>query len=218
MYTDLIFWYVRIDCQYGVAGLASWLGIYFSFSVPLFKCWLYSFTFSDVLCCVVIRSCARITVYIFRRSVTSQCNINILWALWSKKPEQAEGLQLKISLPHTATGHMLSRGFFVSASILGGLVAQQAFFFFKHSFYNLLQKDWNVVFHSQTECIITLNKTELEKLVHAALWNELEAWTSHTTDRLLLSTGQTAYCIWIFFLLESNVIIQYSRSALVLNL
>lgn len=137
MYTDLIFWYVRIDCQYGVAGLASWLGIYFSFSVPLFKCWLYSFTFSDVLCCVVIQSCARITVYIFRRSVTSQCNINILWALWSKKPEQAEGLQLKISLPHTTTGHMLSRGFFVSASILGGLVAQQAFFFFSNTVFTI---------------------------------------------------------------------------------
>lgn len=40
---------------------------------------------------------------------------------------------------------------------------------------------------------------ELEKLVHAALWNELEGGnsTSHTTDHLLLSAGQSAHCMFV---------------------
>lgn len=38
----------------------------------------------------------------------------------------------------------------------------------------------------------TFNKTEQEKLVDAATWNELEA---SPLDHLLLPTGQTAYCL-----------------------
>lgn len=38
----------------------------------------------------------------------------------------------------------------------------------------------------------TLNKTEKEKLVDAAMWKELE---DLPLDHLLLPTGQTAYCM-----------------------
>lgn len=62
--------------------------------------------------------------------------------------------------------------------------------------YSMLRKEWNVIIYFQTECMNPLNKNEMGKLVCAALWNELKGWkgTSQTTDHLLLSTGQTAYC------------------------
>lgn len=39
---------------------------------------------------------------------------------------------------------------------------------------------------------------ELERLVHAALWNELKGGngTSCTTDHLLLPAGQSAHCMF----------------------
>lgn len=63
----------------------------------------------------------------------------------------------------------------------------------------LLQKIWHIVIHSQTECMNTFSKTEVEKLVHAALWNGVEKQnnTRHSTDHLLLPTGQVVYCIWV---------------------
>lgn len=62
-------------------------------------------------------------------------------------------------------------------------------------FHNLLQMDWNVVIHHQAECILS-TRPNWRTLCTAAPWNELEGWndTSRTTDHLLLSTGQTAYC------------------------
>lgn len=62
--------------------------------------------------------------------------------------------------------------------------------------YSMLRKEWNVIIYFETECMNPLNKNEMGKLVCAALWNELKGWnsTSQTTDHLLLSTGQTAYC------------------------
>lgn len=62
--------------------------------------------------------------------------------------------------------------------------------------YSMLRKEWNVTIYFETECMNPLNKNEMGELVWAALWNELKGCnsTSQTTDHLLLSTGQTAYC------------------------
>lgn len=177
---------------------------------------LYSLTFSDVLCCVIIQSCAKIPVYIFRQFSTSQCNINTLCAVWGENPEQAEGFTtemvllvgfhtMKISLPHTTAGHMSARGF-VRASILGasGLASQKPIF--QTHFYNLLQKDWTVVIYYLTECMNAVNKTEVVKLVHAALWNELDGGNNsrHTLItcfsllvKLLIAVGIRAETLWL---------------------
>lgn len=90
------------------------------------------------------------SVYIFRKCLTSQCNIITLSAAWCKT-RAGRGFitvtvlfggfhTVKVSLPHTTAGHMLGRGF-VRASSLGssGLVAQKRIL--QRQFYNLLQMD-----------------------------------------------------------------------------
>lgn len=130
---------------------------------------------SDVNCIhwCSLTFCARITVYIFRKCSTSQCTINTLWAVWCKTRASRGFTRIvvlfrgfdtvKISLPHTADNHMLGRGF-IRASILGtsGFVALKPVL--QTQFYNLLQKDWNVVIQYQTECMNTVNKTEVDKV------------------------------------------------------
>lgn len=101
-------------------------------------------TSSDHLCCVVTQ---RAVPELLFKCLTSQCNINTLWAIWLKTKagrgftiivvlfyHPSHGKKYHSLIPQLAT--CLDRGF-ISASISGGLVS-------------IIQK---IVINCQTECL-----------------------------------------------------------------